>query len=124
MKAGSGYETVHDSKVSYLQYIQSISIHFISIGKVQSMQKYLIYQDESKKLYKKPIFDEKKARAIVDSKKKIKLDGQLIHIVGIGTQEDFIVHCNMVGQTTDMPAYEKLKKATLEYKQTGIWPRD
>ncbi len=62
------------------------------------MEKYLIYQDHKNVLHRKPIKDEAKAQALIDCKKTIKIDGHPIHLVGIGTDEDYRVHLDMVGQ--------------------------
>ena len=61
------------------------------------MDKYLIYQDHKNALHKRPVQDEAKAQSLINSKKTIMIDGHPIHIVGIGTEEDFKVHQEMVG---------------------------
>lgn len=89
------------------------------------MEKYLIYQLKDSTLKKKPIANLPEAEAFVAkaSGKTIKLQGQEINIVGIGTDEDFRVHQQITNQTVG-DHYKKLKANAAHYKKYGVWPKD
>lgn len=86
------------------------------------MEKYLIYQLEDGTLRRRPIKDMEAAKKITKIDKPVKLEGVLVHIVGIGTDSDFRQHQMIVGQARG-PAFKKLQADVKYYKEHGVWPK-
>lgn len=90
-------------------------------------QLYLIYQikDEIKK---KPISDMDKAETVVklSETKKIKIDNEEVHIVGIGTDADFIAHKQILNKSdyNDLPHFKELQANIKHLKTYGTWPKE
>ena len=84
-----------------------------------TMEKYLIYQLKDGTVKRRLINDLEKAQQIVDLNKPVKLDGVSVHIVGIGTEEDYQHHREFLGR----PSYEKLKADIEHFKKYKEWPK-
>ena len=84
------------------------------------MDRYFIYQEEDGTLKRREIKDLEKAKELVKLG-KAKLDGKSIHIVGIGTEEDFRKHKEILGQT-DGPAKKQLALNIEYFKKYKKWP--
>lgn len=85
------------------------------------MQKYLIYQEEDGTLKRREIKDLEAAKKIAKHE-KVKLEGKIVHIVGIGSDEDFRAHREITGQA-ETPAYKQLRANVAYFKAHGKWPR-
>lgn len=90
------------------------------------MEKYLIYQDKESKLHKKEIKDLEAAQNLINSGKVIKINNEPIHIVGIGTEDDFNRHRQITGEVEydQLPHFQKLKSDIEHFKMYKEWPRE
>lgn len=88
------------------------------------MEKFLIYQNEEAKLFKKKITDMAKAEKIAKLE-NLKINNSPITIVGIGTQSEFDEMRRITGELeyNELPHFKKLKANVDHYKAYGVWPK-
>jgi len=94
---------------------------------VHTMDKYLIYQLEDGSLQKSVIKDLPAAKKLVykSETQPIKLGGKKIHIVGVGTEEDFKSHKEILEPApyNEKPGFKKLKEDIEYFKVFKEWPK-
>jgi len=84
---------------------------------------YLLYQTKDGTLKKKEITNRPLAEQIVAKAEStpVKLEGQEVHIVGIGSLQDYESHRKTLGQN-EPTGYMKFKASVAYYKEHGKWP--
>ena len=89
--------------------------------------KYLIYQNSNLEVKRREIKNLEGAEEVVklSKGKPVKIDGEYVTIVGIGTDEDYRAFMTITHVEKEPTIYfEKLRDNVAYYKEHGEWPKE